>query len=164
MKKSIKGIIISVVFVFVGITAKAQAPYTHGIGLTVGMTEAVSYKTFALGTNLALQADLGIHLNMRNSWDFWSLDLNPNLMYERKIGGTGLYWFAGGGISLGYVFSEHWAYGRFGVNAIGGLEYKFRIPLALQFDFRPGYGLIFREHYNSSYFDWGLNLGVRYTF
>jgi hypothetical protein len=129
------------------------------------MTNGASYKTFALGDRLALQADLGVHLGMKNSANFWSLDLHPNAMYQRKISKVNLYWFAGGGLSLGYLFSNSLDYGRFGVNAIGGLEYKFKIPLALQFDFRPGYGMYFRQHVSPrSYFDWGLNLSVRYTF
>lgn len=164
MKKLLKGLIISILLIFVGTTVQAQAPYIHSIGVVAGMTDGASYKAFVLGDRLALQADLGVHLGMKNSWNFWSLDLNPNIMYQRKISNTGLYWFAGGGLSLGYIFSEHLDFGRFGVNAIGGLEYKFNIPLALQFDFRPGYGLRFREHFNDSYFDWGLNLSARYTF
>jgi hypothetical protein len=164
MKKIIKVIIVGVLFVFAGFTAKAQAPYTHGIGVVVGMMDGVTYKTFAFGDRLAFQVDLAPKINVRKNWDFWSLDLNPNLMYQGKIASTGLYWFAGGGLSLGYVFSEYFDYGKFGVNAIAGLEYKFNIPLSLQFDFRPGYGLMFREHANDSYFDWSLNLSVRYTF
>ena len=33
------------------------------------------------------------------------------------------------------------------------MEYKFKVPLALQFDFRPGYGCLFAEHYDAHYFD-----------
>lgn len=164
MKKLFKVLTISILFVFAGITAQAQAPYIHSIGIITGTTNGASYKTFALGDRLALQADLGIKLGMKNSWNFWSLDLTPNIMHQREISNIRLYWFAGCGFSLGYVFSETVDYGRFGVNAIGGLEYKFNIPLSLQFDFRPGYGLVFREHYNGSYFDWSLNLSARYTF
>ena len=174
MKKLFKGLTICLLFVFAGTTAKAQAPYTHGIGVVVGIMDGVTYKTFAFGDRFGFQVDLAPKINVRDHWNFWSLDLSPNLMYQGKIGGTGLYWFAGGGLSLGYVisdyffsnyfFSDYFDYGKFGVNAIAGLEYKFGIPLSLQFDFRPGYGLVFREHFNDSYFDWGLNLSVRYTF
>ena len=52
--------------------------------------------------------------------------------------------------------------GKLGVNAIGGVEYRFRFPLTLQADFRPGFGLLFNNHYNVTYFDWGLFVGARY--
>ena len=71
--------------------------------------------------------------------------------------------------------------GKFGINAILGLEYKLNIPLTLQLDFRPGYGLAFygedyidydvhgnesksRVHCAINYFDWSVNAGVRYKF
>ena len=70
-----------------------------------------------------------------------------------------MYWFAGGGLSLG-----GWAgYGKFGVNAIGGIEYKFNIPLTIQADLRPGFGLAFGYGGSFPYFDWGLCFGIRYT-
>ena len=55
-------------------------------------------------------------------------------------------------------------FGKCGANGIFGLEYKFNAPVALQFDFRPGYGCLFAENYDFHYFDWSVNLGVRYTF
>lgn len=62
-------------------------------------------------------------------------------------------------------------YGKFGVNAIVGLEMNFsNAPLALSFDFRPGYGLGFWSKksnsttYNNtfSFFDWSIAVGLRY--
>jgi len=167
--KKMRVLFIGLFFAALGTASYAQAPYTHSIGGITGFLYGASYKTFIISDKLALQADLGTKLNVR-SWSFWSLDLNPNAMYEQQIAKVdGLYWFAGGGISLGYMLSGRiyysgFGYGRFGINAIGGVEYKFKFPLTLQADFRPGYGLLFRKNISDSYFDWGLNVSARYTF
>ena len=154
----------------------AQDPYKHSIGVTVGNFEALSYKTF-FTNHLALQLDLGYKYTIGSNYyvhhrGISSLEINPNLMYEGHFT-KGLYGFVGGGLSLGYSwywggyagwYNYRYDYGKFGVNGILGLEYKFNIPLTLQFDFRPGYGLLFKENYEVQYFDWSVNLGVRYTF
>ena len=146
----------------------SYAQYTHSIGATVGSMNGFSYK--GVFGSLAEQAYLGLKLTEgafeHYSWNVFTVELNPNLMYQANATG-GLYWFVGGGLSLGYCFDHAGYYvdlGKFGLNAIGGLEYKFGIPLTLQFDFRPGFGLLFDDYGHAGYFDWGLNLGVRYTF
>lgn len=181
MKKSLFiAVVICLLAGFCG-TVKAQAPYNNSIGVTVGNMQSVSYKTF-IGSHFGIQVDLGTKITRGagRHWemDIWDLELNPNFMYEGHFT-KGLYGFIGGGVSLGYCWNvwhhdldyagHHWgAYtedsGKFGVNAIMGLEYKFNAPVTLQFDFRPGYGLLFDTDWHRSYFDWGLNLGVRYTF
>lgn len=108
------------------------------------------------------------------------LELNVNFIYQNHFI-AGLYGFAGGGPSLGWhcynfytpygvggVYND-WRYykgnnGKAGVNMIFGLEYVFKAPVSLQVDFRPGYALLFDWKYTAHYFDWGLNLGIRYTF
>ena len=97
----------------------------------------------------------------------------PNFMYEGRLAGN-LYGFVGGGGSIGYCWknytyikngeqsSHHNAKG--GLNGFFGMEYKFQIPLTLQFDFRPGYRCIFNGDFAEHIFDWGLNFGLRYTF
>lgn len=57
----------------------------------------------------------------------------------------------------------NYSFGKIGVNAIGGVEYKFNIPLTLQADLRPGFGLLFNKHFTINYFDWAICVGVRYT-
>ncbi|MDR1878693.1 MAG: hypothetical protein LBQ64_03925 [Bacteroidales bacterium] len=142
----------------------AQAPYKQGIGIVTGFMHGASYKTFILGDKLALQADLSVKANIRRG-TFWSLDmLAPNIMYQQEISNLRLYWFAGGGFSLGYAFTGLKDYGKFGLNAMGGVEYKFKFPLTVQADFRPGYGLLFRKQFSDSYFDFSLNVSARYTF
>ena len=139
------------------LTVNAQAPYRHSVGGTVLNFNGFSYKTF-LTDNLALSVDAGFKWTVFQGIPLTG-EVNPNIMYEAPTSANGLYWFAGGGLSLG-----GWAgWGKFGVNAIGGVEYKFNIPLTIQADFRPGYGLAFGRGFGYSYFDWGLCLGVRYT-
>ena len=52
------GILILLIVFFTGISfhANAQAPYKHGIGVTAGTTQAVSYKTF-IGNHFTIQLD-----------------------------------------------------------------------------------------------------------
>lgn len=115
----------------------------------------------------------------------WDFSLNPNIVYQNPIA-KGFSWFVGGGASLGmakdfaatyegnrYSVSNSDLLGKFGVNAIGGAEYKFAdVPLVIGMDFRPGYGLIFRDykkggltyHLTGHYFDWKIGASVRYCF
>ena len=163
--------------------ANAQAPYKNGIGVSVGNMQALTFKTFG-GSHFAFQVDLGTkyittdgrfkNLNLTGV-NIWTLELNPNIMFEGRLAGK-LYGLVGLGASIGYSWSSlsydvGWIlihtrndFGKCGANGIFGLEYKFNAPVALQFDFRPGYGCLFAEHYDAHYFDWSLNLGVRYTF
>ena len=171
---------------FFGITLQtnAQAPYKHSIGATLGTTQAVSYKTFPTD-HFAIQLDLGTKYCYVYGTHTWSFELAPNFMYEGRLY-HGLYGFVGGGGSIGYNWQPfpwlpregqnvHWdptttpylvSYhnGKAGLNGFFGLEYKFDIPLTLQFDFRPGYRCVFIRYVASHIFDWGLNFGVRYTF
>jgi hypothetical protein len=188
MKKKVLLAVFSVLFCVSA--AFAQAPYKHSIGGTIGSMQAFSYKTFVTD-HFAIQVDLGTkitHTDGENARgiNIWDLELNPNFMYEGNFV-AGLYGFAGGGVSLGYSwtawdprvhsthpiyywhYNEHyWDCGKFGINAILGLEYKLNIPLTLQLDFRPGYGMLFGEKFWGdnvwNYFDWSLNAGIRYAF
>ena len=182
MKRKILVAVLCAMFWMAGVL-NAQAPYKHSIGATLGSMQAVSYKTFVTD-HFAIQVDLGTKIlctdavNQGQShkwtgWNFWNLELNPNFLYEGNLV-SGLYGFAGGGVSLGYswvfwkpnfIGFDYWEKGKFGINAMLGLEYKLDIPLTLQFDFRPGYGLFFNDvQYYLHHFDWSVNVGVRYTF
>ncbi len=172
------------------LTVNAQAPYRHSIGATLGNMEAFSYKTF-FTDNFAFSVDAGAKFTYSSarflykpehhpySGAVWltSIEANPNFMYEAPAGAKGLHWFVGGGVSAGfgwaYIYHNHYdayyhdyyrnSFAKFGVNAIGGVEYKFNIPLTLQADIRPGFGLIMNKNYNIHYFDWAICVGVRYT-
>ena len=110
----------------------------------------------------------------------YTLEFNVNFVHQDHFV-AGLYGLVGGGLSLGWHFRNSYPYyaydyyssqwpryrqsnGKAGLNLILGLEYVFEVPIALQVDFRPGYGLLFASGYTAHYFDWGLNLSFRYTF
>lgn len=179
-----------------GITfhANAQAPYKNAIGVTLGTSQAFSYKTF-FGDHFTLQVDMGTKYCYVYGSHLWTAEVAPNIMYEGRIY-NGLYWFAGLGGSIGYNWqpflyidglepgdvgyvshedpsnpnqnsvtrtSTHNC--KAGVNGIVGFEYKFNIPLAIQLDFRPGYRCVFAANKFADHkYDWGLNIGVHYTF
>lgn len=169
------GLIFLYILLFVGasLPLHAQAPYRHSLGATLGTTQALSYKTFPTN-HFALQIDLGPKYCYVYGNHLWSLELAPNFMYEGRLKGN-LYGFVGGGISWGYALKRYTYYDAYGmqssninlkggVNGFFGLEYKFNIPLTLQFDFRPGFRGAFNQYFGEFCFDWGLNFGVRYTF
>lgn len=162
--KKICVILVALVMGFT-VTLNAQAPYKHSIGATLLNFNGVSYKTFLMD-NFALSVDAGFKWTAtgdgHGAWFPLTMEINPNLMYEAPTNVNGLYWLVGGGLGLGLGIPQ--VYGKFGVNAIGGIEYKFNIPLTLQADFRPGMGLAFNRYGAGAYFDWGLCLGLRYTF
>ena len=181
---------------FTGISfhANAQAPYKESIGLTLGTSQAFSYKAFPTN-HFAIQVDLGSKYCYVYGSHLWSVDIAPNFMYEGRLY-KGLYGFAGLGGSIGYNWQPFYyiiglepgdaGYNpnpnpgdpnpnsvtrrsvhncKAGANGFFGLEYKFDIPLAMQLDFRPGYRCIFAVNkFTDHKFDWGLNFGVHYTF
>lgn len=122
---------------------------------------------------------------------YFTFEVNPNIVYQQPItdfGWGSLSWFAGGGVSVGLMkWADEWGHmnkkenkvgGKFGINGLGGLELGFSgAPLAMSFDFRPGYGLAFKSdkqddgmggttetRTTASFFDWALVLGLRYCF
>ncbi len=170
-----------IIFLFIAMFAgtlfqtNAQAPYRRSYGLTIGTTQGISYKSFP-SRHFAIQLDLGTKYCYVYGSNLWTAELAPNFMYEGWFC-EGLYGFAGLGASIGYNWQEfkyindkppyeHVSDNNYkgGLNGIFGLEYKFFIPLTLQFDFRPGYRCVFNSDGLADHkFDWGLNFGVRYT-
>jgi hypothetical protein len=173
MKKNNFLIILIVILTASVFHSNAQSPYKEGIGVTLGTTQAFSYKAF-LSNHFAIQADLGTKYCYVYGSHLWSVEIAPNFMYEGRLC-KGLYGLVGLGGSIGYNWQDvlyidyYYRVSRHnckaGANGFFGLEYKFDIPLALQLDFRPGYRCVFVTHKFSDHkFDWGLNFGVRYTF
>ncbi len=195
-----KKILVLIATIVCTFAATAQSSYKHSAGLILGTMEGVSYKGF-LTDNLAIQGDLVFKflptsgtsvvrtqvvstgsshtVSLPVSFAAWTFEANPNLVYQKQLVPLEdciLYWYAGGGVSLGMgsSFSDIGVLGKWGVNAIGGLELGFDIPLSIFFDFRPGYGMLFEvekgldggplaNRYTSiSIFDWGIGIGARY--
>jgi hypothetical protein len=169
----------------------AQAPYKASIGgmpyygtfLAIGP----SFKFF-LNDNVAFQSDIlyratltGAFIERRIAFALYTvLETNTNFMYQKKLKdkkSSELFGFIGGGINFGinFGFLPVEGCGKFGTNAIFGLEYVYKnIPLAIQIDLRPGYGVLFHpsgeiDVFNTvktpwSHFDWMFGFTLRYTF
>lgn len=151
--------------------------YTHSVGGMVGNMFGASYKGFIFGVDgLALQADLAIKLQLSPTkddiklsmgpeikdsynWSNFTVELNPNIVYQKELGSAGSSTFAmfgGGGVSLGLMKSLNYAsfgvgdsnpiLGKCGVNGIMGMEFIWS-HFVLSLDIRPGYGLAFSDKY-----------------
>lgn len=155
-----------------------KMPYKNSIGVSLQSLNGIAYKTFCTD-HFAIQADLGLKFTIGASRDFaytiefiQTVEAAVDFMAEANLF-KGLYGFIGAGPSLGYCWNlgreyqdhyEYYDFAKVGASALFGLEYKLNIPLTIQLDFRPGYGLLFGDDYLVSYFDWAFNAGVRYTF
>jgi len=161
-------------------------------GINVFAT-AGTYRYRYTDTNLNLKTDW---VNQSfGRMQVYDLVVQPDIVYQKvwdtRDWGT-ISWMAGGGISIGYMRQNSKAYdyatgqydfiplmtgkamrGKFGVNVLTGIELAFKeAPLALSFDFRPGYGLGWawetdQEHHEKidvqlHYLDWTMAIGLRY--
>lgn len=148
----------------------------------------LSPKNFAIQTDLGVEVT--VFDGLYGIFKVNPMAMYQVSMYENHI--CSIDWFCGGGPSLGFMTLnlDYDGYGNFGgefgLNAILGIEFAFSKALALSFDFRPGYGLFFgsipytytTSNYNGSsyyttthtnywhgaahFFDWGLQLGLRF--
>ena len=169
-------------------TISAQAPYKASVGGVLPSFFAVGPSAkFFFSDHLAFQADImlkngftigkDIDSNQRGLVLYVGLETNLNFVYQKKLKEkkkTELFWFTGSGISFGYTLAGN---GKFGANAIVGMEYVFKnSPISIQVDFRPGYGMLFSfdrspvsgfffTHKSPwSHFDWLIGFTLRYTF
>lgn len=152
------------------VNASAQ----HEIGGIVGGLMGASYK-YWFTDNIALQADLAVGLTQAAgstsgySWNtgMYDFTINPNALYHFELP-MNFKVYTGGGISFGMANylnggDGNSLMGKFGLNATAGVSYDIQaVPLVLAFDFRPGYGLGFRDGGTLNYFDWKIAFAVRY--
>ena len=159
-----------------------QTPYSVSVGGMISPlcpNGGASFKTF-FTNNMSFQADIYFKTMLTGAIKegyaiYSSCVINTNFMYQKKLKEqktSELFWFIGGGISLGCTMAGN---AKFGTNTIVGLEYVFKIPLTIQIDMRPGYGMLFSSdnelkgitlHSTKnpwSHFDWLLGLTLRYT-
>ncbi len=190
MKNSVLHFLAAFMLAFLLLPAPAKAQYDHSVGIVVGTMEGFSYKGM-IGYHCAFEADLAWRMNRTvgkatyssggvdvsvsdlNLW-YWEFSLNPNIMYQGNVSSQpwgNLYWFAGGGLSIGFArpFADYLYWnkemGKGGVNGLLGTEVVLKnAPVAVTFDFRPGYGICFRDGTSISVFDWALALTARYIF
>lgn len=190
MKNEMKKHILFVVLCMATLSLSAQ-DYQHSIGGSIGSLYGVSYKGFIFGVeHLGLQTDLDVRLESTaagttlNGFYFteesniYTFEFNPNLLYQNIIADFDeghIDWYAGGGFSIGlahdlysYTYgvedTDTPVYGKFGLNALLGVEVALAAPVNIAIDFRPGYGIAFNDNYHFSFFDWALALSVRYRF
>lgn len=175
-----KKIMSLVLVAMMGISAMAQQ---HEIGAIVGGLNGLSYK-YWFNDNVAVQADLAVgltaapiaiqqggatnYVGVNPQYDF---TVNPNLLYHFPLTRR-MFLYTGGGVNLGMLSdlqntNPNLIWGKFGINADCGIAFHAKnTPVVVAFDFRPGYGLGFK---NSNavfmhFFDWKLGLAVRYAF
>lgn len=169
-----KKIILCLMVLGLSVGAFAQ---NNEVGLVVGGFNGLSYKKM-MSENFAIQTDLAVGFqhtvfnleNVVGSTSLFDFVLNPNFLYNKELN-SGLYAFAGGGVSLGLaqeLYIPEITYGKFGINAMLGAGYKFQnYPISLSLDFRPGYGMQFHGDFGGmviNTFDWHLAASVRYCF
>ena len=165
---------------FVASMLVASVMAQHEIGVIAGGINGVSYK-YWFSEKLAAQADLAVGLTAAPAGIYYQgyyfgggtnpqydFTLNPNLEYHFDLP-YNLNLYAGGGLNLGLVSdiantNPNSIFGKFGLNGIVGLAWLASDKLVLSFDFRPGYGLGFRDADTAhiSFFDWKLGVAVRY--
>ncbi len=170
--------------------------YQHSVGIIVGNSFGLSYKGyvrssdhFVVETNLLTKMIVPGQFTMfgkglkgkSKDMNMLSLEANPNFYYQglaAEFNGVSMYWYAGGGIGLGALWST-WdgyknLYGfddekvpalKFDEHAVAGLEVCFsNIPLNLSMDFRPGIGefVCIKNDISGIYFDWTVGISLRY--
>ena len=86
----------------------------------------------------------------------------------KETNGMALSWYTGGQLKLGWMpfnFQRNVHMGVFGIGAVGGINAKMKnAPIAVSFDFRTGYALMFADYKGARLFDYSINLGIRYCF
>lgn len=115
--------------------------------------------------------DFVLKLDPIGTIKMYNFDLDLYWMQQRtavEVSAGDLDWFAGGGFSLGSWIGPAW---RFGFGPVGGVEWKFaNAPVNFAAEFRPGVSL-YTQYTNMEegryvdfmpYFDWSLNLTVRF--
>lgn len=175
--------------------------YTHSIGIAVGSSYGLAYKYF-FKNNWALKVDATDNVwRGIEGFALVNFDFNPNVVYQMPIKTfktCRLDFFAGGGTTLGYARSDYrWMkYHKcdnkyrneychdtndtfvWGFNGILGLEVNLAVPMTIEFDLRPGYGLFagnfrdkcyycenyFYDYTVKSFFDWSVNMTISYKF
>lgn len=145
-------------------------PYTHSIGLVGGFGIGVQFKDMVTD-HFTIIDEFGYFLcpfdqqNLTPCGGYQGAIDNLVLAYQADaVEGQGidLDWYVGGQLKIGYGVGN---FGIFGVGAAAGIEAKMQnAPIAVSFDFRPGYGCMFNQFGPGHIFDYTFNLGVRYAF
>ena len=135
--------------------------YQHGIGLRLGYSPALDFKwnvseKNSWEFNLAFPSFHGIGASAAYQWN-WPLG-------TQKANGEGFNAYAGPALSAGFMGGA-WKGVVLGVGGHGGVEYKFKFPLALGIDYKPAVAFVLGNN-GGLYHDgfWDFSLVARYTF
>lgn len=154
-----KKLLILIAAVGISLSAAAQN-YNYGIGLRLGYHPSIDFKW---------------NYSERNSWQF---DLNfpafdgasVTAAYQwnwplgtQRFNGGGFNAYIGPAIGLGVWGFRHSGF-LFGVGAHGGIEYKFDIPLAVAFEYKPMFNFVARRNgvLADGFYDFAI--AIRYAF
>ncbi len=140
-------------------TTSVNAQYKHALGVRLGDTYGVTFKTF-LQSNKALD----FILNVRNRDNYSSFRLTGLYEVHNPIGGApGLRWYYGGGGTLGSINHKRSDDTDFylSVDGVLGLDYKFNgAPINLSLDWKPA----IEVSPNTEFDPRGVGFSVRITF
>lgn len=129
--------------VLMATTTVSAKKYRHSLGLNAGLQLGVSYK-INVNNHFTIFEEFipygGVISNGSYSW----LGNWANFAYEAEaVKGQNIIfsWYVGGGTKIGYAYAPG---GVWGINAMAGFEINMaNAPIAVTFDFRPGYALAF---------------------
>ena len=171
-----KKIIALCIVAILAISTVSAKKYKVAAGLATGFEYGPSLKV-NFTDHLTLINDLAFYImpntvfgTQGGTFNFGYMGVadNANFAYEKRIT-TGrnidFSFYGGGGLTLGWADMGEGNAGKFGLNAIGGIEADMtNTPIEFTFDFRPGYAMLFTGEGAVHGLDWALVLAVRYTF
>ena len=172
-----KKIILICVAVLTAVTMSAKSKTQTSVGIVGGLGIGAQAK-FMFTVHFGLIEELGYFFcpdggtaEQYGRSSYSGLMDNVVLLYQgliKETNGMALNWYAGGQLKLGWMpfnFERNVHMGVFGIGAAGGVEAKMKnAPIAVSFDFRPGYALMFADYKGARLFDYSVNIGIRYCF
>ncbi len=130
------------------VNARSSEPYNKAVGLRLGSGVGIDYKHF-VSDEIAMQLIGSFGLTKPSYVNFTGL-----YVWEWNITKR-FYWFIGPGLTAG-VYNSNF---NVAINGIVGLEYRFKVPLALAADVLPGWYFM-----DAIGVGWSAALTARYYF
>ncbi|WP_207429479.1 hypothetical protein [Pedobacter sp. SYSU D00535] len=157
MKKLSLSLFVAVLLLMASSAAKAQ--YRHGLGVRVGDSYGITFKTF-------LESDkaLDFILNVKNRDDYSIFRLTGLYEVHNPIAGApGLRWYYGGGATVGSYEYKRTDESELllSIDGVLGLDYKFAgAPINASLDWKPA--LVLNPYTDLD--EGGFGLSIRFTF
>ncbi len=161
--------IITIALALLMVVSVSAKKYEYSLGLSTGMALGICFKTM-INPHFTIIDDLYYGMSFfgvqggGGAMDEFIDCVNFAYQGEGTKGqNIALDWYVGGGTKLGAAGG--FGMGKWGFNALVGFEINFiNAPMAINFDFRPGFGLGFGGGGVMPMFDSSINAGIRYTF